>query len=128
MSEVMRPLKSLRWIGSSYEDYMEFPQAVHDTMGYAIHRVQEGKIPRHSKVLKGSQSGAVEIIDDHDGDTYRAVYTVKFAEVVYILHAFKKKSKKGIATPKSDLDLIRQRLRMAEEDYRTNAIKEPDVE
>lgn len=60
------------------------------------------------------------MIADHDGDTFRAVYTVKFAEVVYILHAFQKKSKKGIATPKKDLDLIKQRLRLAEEDYRQN--------
>lgn len=124
MSDIIRPLKMLRWIGSSYEDYMEFPEPVHDAMGYAIHRVQEGKTPRHSKVLKGAQSGAVEIIDDHDGDTYRAVYTVKFADVVYILHAFKKKSKKGIETPKTDLDLIRQRLRLAEQDYKANPAKE----
>ncbi|HHL35110.1 MAG TPA: addiction module toxin RelE [Desulfobulbaceae bacterium] len=121
-----RPLKELRWIGSSYDDFMEFPEQVHDSMGYALHRVQEGKQPRNSKKLKGAQSAAVEIISNHDGDTFRAVYTIKLAGVVYVLHAFKKKSRKGIATPKSDLDLIRQRLQLAEEDYRNNPTQESE--
>ncbi|WP_453973867.1 type II toxin-antitoxin system RelE/ParE family toxin [Amorphus sp. MBR-141] len=82
--------------------------------------MQEGKIPHHSKILKGAQSGAVEVIDDHDGDTYRAVYSIRFAEVVYILHAFKKKPKKGVSTPKSDFDLIRRRMQIAEEHYKQN--------
>ena len=116
MKDIARPLKSIFWVGSSYNDYMEFPSEVLDSMGYSLHRVQEGKIPTHSKVLKGAQSGAVEIIDNHDGDTYRAIYTIKYADTVYIIHAFKKKSKKGIATPKSDLDLIKQRMRLIEED------------
>lgn len=120
MEDVKRPLKELCWIGSSYDDFMDFPQQVHDAMGYSLHRVQEGKIPRNSKKLKGAQGGAVEILDDYDGDTFRAVYTVKFGDVVYILHAFKKKSKTGIKTPKPDLDLIKQRLRLAEEDYKRN--------
>ncbi|WP_029058711.1 type II toxin-antitoxin system RelE/ParE family toxin [Stappia stellulata] len=120
MNNKRRSLKQLRWIGSSYNDFMEFPEPVHDSVGYALHRAQEGKAPRNAKKLKGAQSGAVEVIADHDGDTFRAVYTVKFAKVVYILHAFKKKSKKGIATPKTDLDLIKQRLRLAEEDYKLN--------
>jgi len=124
MEDKSRLLKELRWVGSSYDDYMEFPQQVHDSVGYSLHRVQEGKTTRNSKKLKGAQSGSIEIIADHDGDTFRAVYTIKFAEVVYILHAFKKKSKKGIATPKTDLDLIRQRLRLAEEDYKSNPPKQ----
>lgn len=126
MNDIAHPLKQVRWIGSSYDDFMEFPQQVHDSMGYALHRVQEGKSPRHSKKLKGAQAGAIEILAGHDGDTFRAVYTVKFAEVVYVLHAFKKKSKTGIATPKPDLDLIRRRLRLAEEDYKSNPVQETD--
>ena len=117
MDNVTRTLKELRWLISSYDDYMDFPQSVHDAMGFSLHLVQSGKSPIKSKKLKGAQLGAIELIANHDGDTYRAIYTVKFAEVVYILHAFKKKSKKGIATPKSDLDIIRQRLRLAKEDY-----------
>ena len=120
MNNKRRLLKQLRWVGSSYNDFMEFPEPVHDTVGYALHRAQEGKAPRNAKKMKGAQSSAVEVIADHDGDTFRAVYTVKFSEVIYILHAFQKKSKKGIATPKKDLDLIKQRLRLAEKDYRQN--------
>ncbi|MCW2308344.1 type II toxin-antitoxin system RelE/ParE family toxin [Rhodobium gokarnense] len=122
----MRPLKELRWVGSSYDDFMAFPAPVHDSMGYGLHRVQEGKVPRHSKRLKGQLGGAVEIIADHDGDTFRAIYTVKFADVVYVLHAFKKKSKSGIATPKADIDLIRRRLRVAQEHYREHPAEESD--
>lgn len=120
MEKLTRPLRQLRWIGSSEDDFIEFPRQVHDVMGYALHRVQVGDTPRNSKKLKGAQLGAVEIIANHDGDTFRAVYTVKFAEVVYILHTFKKKSKSGIATPKPDLDLIRRRMQAAEEDYKEN--------
>jgi phage-related protein len=89
-------------------------------MGYAFHLVQAGDTPRNSKKMKDAQLGAVELIADHDGDTYRAIYTVRFAEVVYVLHAFKKKSKKGIATPKHELELIQRRLRAAEADYEEN--------
>lgn len=118
MDEKGRFLKQIRWVGSSYDDFMTFPQQVHASVGYALHRVQEGKTPRNTKKLKGAQAGAIEIISDHDGDTFRSIYTVKFGDIVYILHAFKKKAKKGIATPKTELDLIKKRLRLAEEDYR----------
>ncbi|AXS39104.1 type II toxin-antitoxin system RelE/ParE family toxin [Breoghania sp. L-A4] len=123
MEAKRRSLKELRWVGSSYDDYMTFPQQVHDRVGYSLHRAQEGKVPRHSKKLKGAQGGAIEIIANHDGDTFRAVYTVNFADVLYVLHAFKKKSRKGIATPKPDLDLITRRLRLAQEDYANNPPK-----
>src|SRR5262249_59214587 len=80
--------------------------------------VQTGQHPPAAKPLKGLGSGVVELVEDFDGDTYRAVYTVRFSSVVYVLHAFMKKSKRGIKTPKTDVDLIKQRLRDAEDDYR----------
>lgn len=87
-------------------------------MGRALMVAQEGGKDLHAKPLKGfGGAGVLEMVDDHDGDTYRAIYTVRFADVVYVLHAFQKKSRRGIATPKQDLDLIRRRLRAAGEHY-----------
>ena len=87
--------------------------------GYALHRVQEGDEPPAAKALKGFGGRTVlELVDDFDGNTYRAVYTVRFAGVVYVLHAFQKKAKKGIATPLKDIELIKSRLRDAELHYR----------
>lgn len=80
--------------------------------------------PPSAKPLKGIGSGVVELIEDFDGDTYRTVYTVRLQKAVYVLHAFKKKSKRGIATPKSDLDLIKRRLKDAECDYAERFSKE----
>lgn len=110
----MRPLL---WVGSSKRDYMEFPEPVRRAMGYGLHLAQAGEHPVRAKRLKGLGGGTVELIDDFDGDTFRAVYTVRFAESVYVLHAFKKKSKRGIATPQADVELIRRRLRDAEADH-----------
>jgi phage-related protein len=78
---------------------------------------QTGQHPPSAKLLKGLGSGVVELVDDFDGDTYRAVYTVRFASAVYVLHAFKKKSKQGIKTPQGDIELIKQRLKDAQADY-----------
>lgn len=90
-------------------------------IGFALHTAQLGGKHPAAKVMKGfGGSGVVEIVDDFEDGTYRAVYTVRFSDIVYVLHAFQKKSKKGIATPKSDLDLIKLRLRYAEEDYRAS--------
>ncbi|MFM7276401.1 MAG: type II toxin-antitoxin system RelE/ParE family toxin [Microcystis aeruginosa] len=87
-------------------------------IGFALYQVQQGKTTRNSKPLKGfGGAGVLEIIEDYDGDTYRAVYTVKFEKVLYILHCFQKKSKKGKATPKEDINLIKQRLKLAEISY-----------
>ena len=86
-------------------------------MGFALDSVQCGVTPPIAKHLKGLGSGVYELIDDHKGDTYRTVYVVRFKDIVYVLHAFQKKSKKGIATPKTDIDLIRKRLKVAAEDY-----------
>ena len=90
-------------------------------VGAALNTAQLGGKHPAAKPLKGFKgSGVLEIVDDFDRDTYRAVYTVRFADFVYVLHAFQKKSKKGIATPKSDLDLMKQRLKDAGQHYRTN--------
>ena len=88
-------------------------------MGYALYIAQMGERPKSAKPLKGFKgAGVLELVEDHAGDAYRAVYTVRFAERVYVLHAFQKKAKKGMATPKSEIRLVEQRLRAAEEDYR----------
>jgi phage-related protein len=110
--------KPVRWIGSSKEDLSEFPKEVRGRVGVALWQAQVGgKVP-YAKPLKGfGDAGVLEIVDDFDGDTFRAVYTVRFAMAVYVLHAFQKKSKHGIATPKTELDLIDQRLKRAREDH-----------
>ena len=111
--------RPVRWVASSKRDFREFPDDVQDVMGYALHLAQQGGQPASTKPLKGfGGAGVVEIIDDHQGDTFRTVYTVKFAEAVYVLHAFQKKSKQGKATPQADMDLIRTRLKSAEEHHR----------
>ena len=108
--------KPVVWIGSSHEDWKDFPDDVQDVMGYALHLAQCGEKAHNAKPLIGFKGTSVlEITDNYQTDTYRAVYTVKFEGVVYILHAFQKKSKKGIATPKSDIQLIEQRLKKARE-------------
>lgn len=110
--------KLLNWIGSSYRDYKRFPEPVQEEMGFALYRAQVGERHPSAKPLKGFGGGGVlELVERNDGDAYRTVYTVKFSEEVYVLHAFQKKSKKGIATPKSEIDLVKRRLREAEEDY-----------
>ncbi len=110
--------KPVRWIGRSQEDLRAFPEDVRRRVGGALWEAQLGLKAAYAKPLKGfGSAGVLEIVDDFDGATYRAVYTVRFAGVVYVLHAFQKKSKRGIATPKTELDLIEQRLRRAREDY-----------
>lgn len=109
------PLKDLVWVGSSKRAFREFPEAVKDDMGYALFRAQEGKEHPSAKALQGfTGRGILEVVEHHDGNTYRAVYTVKFSSGIYVLHAFQKKSKKGIATPKQELDLMKKRLKDAE--------------
>jgi phage-related protein len=120
----MSARKPVEWIGSSRSDLRRFPSEVRRVVGQAIDDAQLGLESPVAKALKGfGGRGVLEIVDDFDGDTYRAVYTVKFAGVVYVLHAFQKKSKKGIATPQRDIDLIRTRLKRAEEDYRAKYMK-----
>jgi len=106
------------WIASSHDDWLDFPEDVQDVMGYALHLTQCGEKAPNAKPLTGFKCASVlEICDNHAGDTYRAIYTVKFSDAVYVLHAFQKKSKKGIATPKSEIELIEQRLRKAKEHH-----------
>lgn len=102
-------------MGSSRKDLKSFPRPVMREVGVALHAAQRGEDHPSAKALKGfGGRSVVEIVAPHDGDTYRAVYTLRFADTVYVLHAFQKKSKKGVATPKKDIDVIRRRLREAE--------------
>jgi phage-related protein len=114
-------LKPVIWIGCSLVDLKEFPQEVQNDIGYALYFAQTNLKHPKAKPLKGFKgAGVLEIVEDYDGDTYRAVYTVKLAGVVYVLHVFQKKSKHGIATPRRDLELIEQRLKLAQEYDRHN--------
>jgi phage-related protein len=111
--------RPLLWMGSSRRDLRGFPREVRRNIGQALYAAQQGEIDPSAKPLRGFGGGSVvEILADHDGDTWRAVYTVRYAEAIYVLHAFQKKSKRGIATPKKDIDLIRHRLAEAERLHR----------
>lgn len=107
-------LKPIRWVGSSREDLLALPDDVRRNVGYALYVAQNGDKADNAKPLKGMGSGVLEVVENYDGDTYRAVYTVRFAAAVYVLHAFQKKSKRGIATPARDLALINTRLKAAQ--------------
>lgn len=107
--------KPIVWIGSSLDDLKGLPQKPRRDIGYALSVVQRRDYPHNAKPLKGS-SGVYEIRVDYDTDTYRGVYAVNLGDAIYVLHVFKKKSKRGIETPKQDMDLIRNRLRIAKED------------
>jgi len=103
-----RPVKPCLFVGPSRRELKAFPDDVKGSIGYALHQAQCGEEPDSAKALKGfGGRGILEIVDDFDGNTYRAVYTVRFAGVIYVLHAFQKKSTKGIATPKHTIDLIK---------------------
>lgn len=107
--------KPLIWLGSSRKDLQEFPEDVQHRIGYALWIAQAGGKHRDAKVLRGfGGAGVLEVIEDYRGDTFRAVYTLKYADVVFLLHAFQKKSKTGRETPRRDIELIKQRLREAE--------------
>ena len=107
--------KPLKWVGRALDELMALPVPVRRRMGFALRFAQGGVKPDNVKPLKGfTGAGVLEVVEDFDGNTYRAVYTVRFASAVYVLHCFQKKSKKGIATPKQTIDLIHQRLRTAE--------------
>src|SRR6516165_7853034 len=107
--------KPVVWVGSSRKDLREFPDVVQDHMGYALYVVQQGGKHRDAKPLTGfGGAGVVEVVKDYRGDTFRAVYTLRYEGAVYVLHAFQKKSKTGRETPRRDVELIKQRLREAE--------------
>lgn len=112
MSRDERPLE---WIGSSRKDLLKLPADVRKAFGYALHFAQQGSAHPAAKTLKGfGGAGVLEVVENDVGGTYRAVYTVRFEEAVFVLHCFQKKSKSGIATPKEDMDIIRARLKVAE--------------
>jgi phage-related protein len=113
--EDARRLKPLFWVGSSKKELLALPGEVVHVFGYALYLAQIGGKHEQAKPLKGFGSASVlEVVEDWQGSTFRAVYTVRFASGIFVLHVFQKKAKKGIATPKTDLDLIRERLKAAE--------------
>lgn len=124
MVKAVRPVRPLLWVASSKRDYGGFPTRAQDSLGFELFLAQTGQHPPSAKPLKGLGSGVVELVEDFDKDTYRAIYTVRFGEAVYVLHAFKKKSKQGIKTPKHDIELMKKRLKDAEYDYAQRFKKE----
>jgi phage-related protein len=110
------PVKPVAWLGSSHKDLKAFPFPVQARIGYALYLAQIGQKPPRAKPMTGfGGAGVLEVVEDHDGDTYRAVYTVRFVGKVYVLHCFQKKSHQGIRTPQRDLDVIRARSLSAQE-------------
>src|SRR6476469_5202319 len=103
-------MKIIVWMGSSRRDLMAMPDAVKKDFGGALHGVQLGNSPEGAKLLKGKIRGTIQLPEDHDGDTFRAVYTTELEGTVYVLHCFQKKSKSGVATPEPDVNLIEMRL------------------
>jgi len=115
-----KQLKPVEWVASSLDDIKTFPDDVQDHIGYALHQAQAGSKHPDAKPFKGQGSGTLEVVSRHDGDTYRAAYTVRFKDAVYVLHAFQKKAKKGIETPKKDVELVARRLKAAQRHYEEN--------
>lgn len=123
MSDLLRAVKPAVFVGATRKELQSFPAPVRREIGQALFEAQLGEHPGNAKPLRGFGSGVLEIRDDFDGDTFRAVYTVRFDDVLYVLYAFQKKATHGIATPRRHLDLIRRRLRDAEAIHR--ASREP---
>jgi phage-related protein len=111
------PEKPLHWVGSSKNDLLTFPEQVVDDFGYALGVVQQGGMPPSAKPWKGEGPGVLELVENFRTDTWRVVYTVRFKEAIYVLHCFQKKSPSGVRTAKTDVDLIRERLKVARADY-----------
>ena len=110
--------KPLHWVGSSKKDLVALPAEVVDDFGYALGAVQMGAMPASAKPWKGEGSGVLELVESLRGNTFRAVYTVRFAQAVYVLHCFQKKSPDGKRTAQTDIDLIHERLKVAEQHYK----------
>ena len=109
--------KPLFWVGSSRKDLLTFPEAVKDHLGMALSVAQFGGKHPKAKLWKGEGSGVLEIVEDYSSDTWRAVYTVRFEQAIYVLHVFQKKSPKGIKTARTDVDVVPERLKQAKKDY-----------
>ncbi|MCE9524075.1 MAG: type II toxin-antitoxin system RelE/ParE family toxin [Alphaproteobacteria bacterium] len=117
-SDAKPPLKPLFWIGASRKDYAAFPDAIQDDVGYVLYWAQLGRKHDDAKPLKGfGDAGVLEVVASHDGGAFRTVYSVRFAKAVYVLHAFQKKSKAGVATPPQEIELVRKRLKAAKEHH-----------
>ncbi|HEX5279690.1 MAG TPA: type II toxin-antitoxin system RelE/ParE family toxin [Micropepsaceae bacterium] len=116
---ITKDLKPVEWVGSTYREFISFPEAVQQEMGYALYLAQTGRRHVSAKPMKGfGGAGVVELVEDDRHGTYRAVYTVKFDSAVYVLHAFQKKSRKGIKTPREEIDIVQRRLKLAEADHK----------
>jgi phage-related protein len=116
MNEVAKPVF---WVGRSLEDLKSFPKDVRQVIGFSLYQAQRGGKHPDARPLKGfGGAGVLEVVDDFHGDTYRTVYTVRFAEAVYVLHAFQKKSRRGRTTPGHEMDLVRARLKTAAQHYK----------
>lgn len=112
-------MKGVHFVGSSQKDIRSFSEDVRSEVGYAIYLAQRGQKAVNAVPMVGfGGANVLEVIIDDDGNTYRAIYTVRFAEAIYVLHAFQKKSKRGISTPKKELDMVKDRLKRAEMHYR----------
>ena len=116
---------ALFWVGSSYRELKRFPERVKDSIGKALGVAQFGGKHPSAKPWKGEGPGVLEVVEDYAGNTYRAVYTVHFEKAIYVLHAFQKKSPKGTRTARTDVELVRKRLRVAAEHYAVNFGKQP---
>lgn len=121
--------RGIVWVSSSLEDLRRFPQPVQKVMGFALFQAQCGGKHVQAKPLKGfGGAGVLEIVEDFDGSTFRAVYTVRFADAVYVLHAFQKRSKRGIKTPSREMDVVRVRLRAAQESRQREARRKGEID
>ena len=104
-------MKKLTWLADSRSNVKSFPSGIQDDIGYALYAAQLGEMSAKAKPLHGLGSGVMEIVANDESGTYRAVYTVSVGDSIFVIHAFQKKSKAGIATPKSEMELVRQRLK-----------------
>ena len=120
----MEVYKLIEWVGSSKDDLKKFPSHVKDQVGFALYQAQLGLKHRNAKPLRNIDSNVLEIVSRYDGDTYRVVYTVRFRMAVYVLHAFQKKAKRGISTPKQHFDLVKRRLKVAEQHYKSTYVED----
>jgi phage-related protein len=116
--------KPLFWIGSSKRDLLAFPESIKDDIGIALSVAQFGAKHPHAKPWKGEGAGLFEVVEDYRGDTFRAVYTVRFSTAVYVLHAFQKKSPSGVRTARTDAELVTRRLNLARQDYEARYAEE----
>jgi phage-related protein len=122
MSDNPQPDKDLKFVGSSRKDLAKLPKPVKQVFGRALRKVQRGGMPQNAEAFKQGGPGCMELKENHDKATYRTMYVAKFADAIYVLHCFQKKSKSGIATPQADIDVIRERYKLAEQQSKLNLL------